>query len=140
MGNRESKLRAWENAPQSRSVVYGSKPQKPVLSTVTNNVKQKCHLPNFGSKETECFYCDEPLIDSNKSKDHVKPKSKGHRLSSKNKVWACVPCNVNKADRTLEQWKNKLEQMKEPTSLKSKYIYERREKIIIKIDYLLSVI
>lgn len=49
-----------------------------------------------------CEYCGAPKA---KSVDHVRPQSQGgtHRLS--NLVPACMPCNLEKNDRTPGQWK-----------------------------------
>lgn len=58
----------------------------------------------FATNKGECFYCGEELFDSNRTKDHVIPKSKNGILSNDNKVWCCIKCNKLKADLTPEEF------------------------------------
>ena len=143
MGNHRSRLKAWENAPQKQSVVYGV--SKPRGNIKKNNGKHK--QPTFFNleevtKETECFYCECELNNKNKTRDHVKPKMKGHSLSKHNKVWSCVACNSHKSSMTLIEWKEKLLELNLKPSTKGNrlHVILNKETIIKKIDYLLSVL
>lgn len=44
-----------------------------------------------------CHYCQKPVIDRDKTKDHIVPRSKGGTSKSMNLVPSCRPCNWRKA-------------------------------------------
>lgn len=52
---------------------------------------------------SQCQYCTIPLHPKDITIDHVQPKSKGGKNSFYNCVVACSPCNLQKADRTLQE-------------------------------------
>lgn len=60
---------------------------------------------DFYTTKYKCFYCNTPLNDTNRTKDHVVPKKLGGILSNDNKVYACRDCNYLKKDMTLEEFK-----------------------------------
>ncbi len=135
------KLNDWENAPQSRSVIGGKK--KGVPEPLKVFVRWNCDVKGkFESVETECFYCGEPLNKQNRTKDHVRPRSKGYTLR-RNKVYACMICNIDKSSKTLREWRERLLQMNPANaSGEQKYIYllNRRNRIIEKLNLMISKI
>ncbi len=56
---------------------------------------------------TPCRYCGEPMAAP--TRDHIRPRRKGGRLTVGNKVLVCDPCNTDKGGRSLEAWLYKLE-------------------------------
>jgi 5-methylcytosine-specific restriction endonuclease McrA len=54
-----------------------------------------------------CRYCGEPM--DAPTRDHVRPRRKGGRLSARNKVLVCNRCNSDKRGRSLLAWLYKLE-------------------------------
>jgi 5-methylcytosine-specific restriction endonuclease McrA len=76
----------------------------------------------------QCYYCRDPLDDTNRTKDHIVPKSKGGILSKKNKVFACRKCNRNKGDLTLQEWLDKLNSL--PRTKKNEKMWLKKAKII----------
>lgn len=54
------------------------------------------------STKDKCFYCEHRLWDSNRTTDHIVPKSKGGILSNDNKVHACKRCNAFKKDHDVD--------------------------------------
>lgn len=59
----------------------------------------------FPTPTYNCFYCGFPLNNSNKTLDHIIPKSKGGHGLRRNKVISCKQCNTLKSDHTLEEFK-----------------------------------
>jgi 5-methylcytosine-specific restriction endonuclease McrA len=51
---------------------------------------------------SRCQYCGSKLPTSELSIDHVVPKSRGGKTTWENCVLACIPCNVRKGNRSLE--------------------------------------
>lgn len=135
------KLHDWENAPQNKSVIGVKKKGEPEPLKVF--VRWNCNEKGkFESIETECFYCGESLGDHNRTRDHVRAKSKGYKLI-RNKVFACLICNTHKGSKTLKEWREVLLQMNpENTSGHKKNIYllNRRSRIIEKLNWMISKI
>lgn len=56
-------------------------------------------MKKYNSKNDECYYCKVNLVSNlahnGKTKDHLKPKSWGGRLSD-GWVWACRRCNTKR--------------------------------------------
>ena len=58
-----------------------------------------------------CFYCGTQLrraqtpLHSKKTRDHVIPKAKGGKDGKQNIVPCCLPCNADKRDSTLEEFR-----------------------------------
>jgi len=50
-----------------------------------------------------CQYCGKRFMSEDLTFDHVNPRSKGGKTTWNNIVAACVPCNTQKADRTLAE-------------------------------------
>lgn len=59
----------------------------------------------FETSFHKCYYCKKELTDDNRTKDHIKPFSKGGKLNSNNKVYACRECNQLKGPLTLIEFK-----------------------------------
>ncbi len=71
----------------------------------------KAVAARFDAQGGQCFYCREPLLRQAASKvhpegdgrfytkEHVVPIARGGRKDWSNKVFACSPCNAEKADR-----------------------------------------
>ena len=53
-----------------------------------------------------CAYCGEPM--DAPTRDHVRPRRHGGKLTPDNKVLVCDPCNVDKGHRSLEAWLERL--------------------------------
>jgi len=51
-----------------------------------------------------CAYCKEP-VRGQPDPDHVLPLSRGGRNAMSNIVAACRPCNTDKSDLTLDEWR-----------------------------------
>jgi 5-methylcytosine-specific restriction endonuclease McrA len=51
------------------------------------------------SQDDKCAYCGSALYGAGEL-DHVTPVSKGGKHDENNLVWACMPCNRKKSDRT----------------------------------------
>lgn len=49
-----------------------------------------------------CYYCGSPDATT---LDHVIPRSRGGSWAADNMVLACVPCNLDKCNRTPEEWR-----------------------------------
>ena len=58
----------------------------------------------FWKERSYCVYCTRPLKVENRTRDHVKPKSKGGSNAERNLVGCCFQCNQSKADRTPVEW------------------------------------
>ena len=58
-------------------------------------------LHNQLGKVASCPYCFGPLDDKNAHLDHIYPVSKGGQSTSKNLVFVCARCNLDKSDSTL---------------------------------------
>lgn len=55
-----------------------------------------------------CFWCDQPIDQSEATKDHLIPVSKGGENTFENLVCACKSCNTDKADlMPTGKWKPK---------------------------------
>ncbi len=69
------------------------------MSGKSKNGKSK-RASNFCWKRDRgrCFYCTKPLTWSEKTIDHVIPRSKGGSNQVWNFVISCEPCNSNKGD------------------------------------------
>jgi len=55
-----------------------------------------------------CAYCGEPLDDYSRTTDHLFPKSRGGKLSNRNKRPACGDCNKLKGDLDIYEFKSAL--------------------------------
>lgn len=76
-----------------------------VKETLNQIPYQKVHLSRenvFKRDEYECVYCGR-RGKSNLTIDHVIPKAKGGKDTWDNLVTACLTCNQEKADLTLEE-------------------------------------
>lgn len=66
-------------------------------------------------RQEQCFYCrcvfnwENPSSDFYPTRDHKLPKSKGGTNDPRNIVLACRPCNTEKADMTVAEFREYLE-------------------------------
>lgn len=58
-------------------------------------------------KATGCFYCDETLLEHQKTRDHVLPKSRSNGFEA-NIVCSCHKCNGKKGNMTPSEWREQL--------------------------------
>ena len=58
-------------------------------------------LTTLAEFHSHCFYCGVEMTKDTKSKDHVKPRSRGGKL----KVPCCKPCNQLKGSLKLEEYR-----------------------------------
>jgi 5-methylcytosine-specific restriction endonuclease McrA len=65
---------------------------------------------------TPCPYCGEPMAFPNHppTRDHIKPRSKGHPLTEDNRVIVCFPCNRAKGSRSLASFLYRLHAANDP--------------------------
>lgn len=69
----------------------------------------------FQRDQYTCQYCHQSLPSAKLTFDHVIPKSQGGRTTWENIVTACLPCNLRKGNRYIEQIGIKLQKIpKEP--------------------------
>jgi 5-methylcytosine-specific restriction endonuclease McrA len=64
---------------------------------------------------SRCPYCGQTMQipDRPPSRDHIKPRSKGHALPG-NLALVCCRCNTDKGSRTLGQWLTRLSRACDP--------------------------
>jgi 5-methylcytosine-specific restriction endonuclease McrA len=55
-----------------------------------------------------CAYCKDPIDDYSRTVDHLYPKSRGGKLSNKNKVPCCGGCNKMKGDMSIVEFNRAL--------------------------------
>jgi 5-methylcytosine-specific restriction endonuclease McrA len=55
-----------------------------------------------------CAYCGDVFKESELTRDHIQPSSRGGKDTWMNLVTACKPCNVHKSNRTPEEAKMQL--------------------------------
>lgn len=64
-----------------------------------------------------CPYCEEPMTlhgrRSKATKDHVVPRIRGGKLTTRNRLIVCAGCNGDKSSRTLEEWLVHLERTRD---------------------------
>ena len=63
-----------------------------------------------------CFYCLIKLTNSNRTRDHLKPKSKGNTLID-NRVYCCKTCNQSKGSLTFKDWLVKIKKQNDYRTL-----------------------
>ena len=63
-----------------------------------------------------CPYCGELMAGPDRcpTRDHIKPRSKGHRLTADNRAIICAPCNKDKGSLSLQRFANRLAQAGDP--------------------------
>ena len=70
-------------------------------------------------KANECIYCGS----KNKlERDHILPKSRGGPDTVENSIWVCKPCNLNKGDKRLYEWKGFYHRDDIPRIAEGKYL------------------
>lgn len=66
---------------------------------------------NIGSKSKgRCWYCGVGFSHLKRTLDHVVPRSKGGPNDPSNLVFACQPCNTEKASMSLEAYRQYVQQ------------------------------
>lgn len=65
---------------------------------------------------SRCPYCGELMAvpARHPSRDHIKPRSRGHTLTPSNRAIVCQPCNSDKGALTLGRWLNRLRRAADP--------------------------
>lgn len=53
----------------------------------------------------KCWYCGKKITPKNYSLDHKIPRVKGGNDSKYNKVVACIPCNQDKSNMTVGEYR-----------------------------------
>ncbi len=57
----------------------------------------------FRRDHCTCAYCGEKFRESELTREHIYPKSRGGRDDWMNLITACKPCNIRKANKTPEE-------------------------------------
>lgn len=52
------------------------------------------------------------------TRDHIKPRSKGYRLTADNRAIVCQPCNEAKGSLSLQRFANRLARVGDPRALR----------------------
>lgn len=68
-------------------------------------------VSKLGVDLTTCAYCNTAINEFSRTVDHLFPKSRGGKLSNKNKVPACKKCNQLKGDMSVKEFKRALNAM-----------------------------
>ncbi|WP_295142773.1 HNH endonuclease [uncultured Reyranella sp.] len=65
---------------------------------------------------SRCPYCGEPMACSlrHPSRDHIRPRSRGHALTADNQAVVCRTCNTDKGSLSLGRWLNRLRRAADP--------------------------
>lgn len=65
---------------------------------------------------SRCPYCGEPMAcpPRHPSRDHIRPRSRGHALVPENRAVVCRTCNTDKGSLSLGQWLNRLRRAADP--------------------------
>ena len=63
-----------------------------------------------------CPYCGEAMLGPDRwpTRDHIKPRSKGYRLTADNRAIICQPCNKAKGSLSLQRFANQLARVGDP--------------------------
>lgn len=72
---------------------------------VTEAVWRDLRARVFERDAYTCVYCDTTLPRCELQADHVTPRSRGGPSTFDNLATACGPCNLDKSDRTPEEWR-----------------------------------
>lgn len=83
----------------------------------------------FNKTDGRCFYCGCKLDFDNFVIDHILPKSKGGK-DKNNTVPACFECNAFKYNKSIEEFRNDLEEIAEKsihTRLLVKYHHYKKK-------------
>lgn len=70
-----------------------------------NKFNKRCYL--HLEQQGKCFFCQKELRLGHGTLDHYYPKSKGGKNSITNLVLACTKCNQQKADKILNEVKQR---------------------------------
>ena len=64
----------------------------------------------------ECPFCSAPMVGPDRwpTRDHIKPRSKGYRLTPDNQAIVCAPCNKAKGSLSLQRFANRLARTGDP--------------------------
>lgn len=65
---------------------------------------------------SRCPYCGEPMAcpPRHPSRDHIRPRSRGHALGADNQAVVCRTCNTDKGSLSLGRWLNRLRRAADP--------------------------
>ncbi|WP_147151715.1 HNH endonuclease signature motif containing protein [Reyranella soli] len=66
-----------------------------------------------------CPYCWETMGGPDRwpTRDHIKPRLKGYRLTADNQAIVCAPCNKAKGSLSLQRFANRLARAGDPRAL-----------------------
>ena len=71
----------------------------------------KMEFSKSGVNLSVCAYCTCTLTPENRTVDHLDPKSRGGKLSNKNKLPACRKCNELKDNLNLDEFEKTVERL-----------------------------
>lgn len=97
----------------NQSGIRSSLTLSPVIAT-DGNVFSRRKISGFNNRmlfrrdNYQCMYCGKPYDNSELTRDHIHPRSRGGKDTWENVVAACKRCNHFKADRTPEEANMKL--------------------------------
>jgi len=87
-----------DNARQRRLTRMKRERQAPGQHTAA---QWRARLTDYGHR---CAYCQTPLAGRHRTKDHLRPLSRGGSQNPDNLVPACRSCNSRKKDRTADEF------------------------------------
>lgn len=65
---------------------------------------QKNLIERIKKEQHRCCYCGKKLVLEDRTIDHIVPLNRGGQTIEKNLAVACVECNIEKSDMTLEEY------------------------------------
>jgi 5-methylcytosine-specific restriction endonuclease McrA len=97
---RRAERETLEREEESRNAL----PVPSLIRRTARNVRLRRRT--FGALGFCCYYCGVEKSWEELTIDHLTPKALGGDDSKKNLVPACEPCNIDKGDMTLEQYRD----------------------------------
>ena len=79
-----------------------------ILPFVFTKKKYTAYRMRLWERDAHCTYCGSPMKRENSTLDHVLPKSQGGLDQPHNLVLSCERCNLTKAGRSAEEWRDHL--------------------------------
>ncbi len=96
--------------------VYRARERKKLVRATKDGTITKATLDEmYEAQEHKCGYCGRDLDELGKHLDHILPLSKGGRHTINNVHWVCPKCNLEKNNKTEEEWLKKERQ--KPTDI-----------------------
>jgi len=107
LGHQEKIVRGGFNrVTSSESVIKTSSIMAIKGRSISNRKFRSPPLSNrelFIRDDHRCAYCGQQFKYAKLSRDHIHPTSRGGKDEWKNVITACIPCNIDKDDRTPEE-------------------------------------